>query len=84
MFKEKGICEFEPSWGSLYAEEYIELKRFLRSKEQVMYFDYEHRMAQSAVVQIRNYIEKNELPIIAVRRKERIYILKKENDENVK
>lgn len=83
MYKEKGIGEFEPCWGSLYAEEYIELKRFARSKEQVMYFDYEHRMAQSAVVQIRNYIEKNELPIIAVRRKERIYILKKEN-ENVK
>ena len=83
MFKEKGICEFEPSWGSMYAEEHIEIKRFLRSKEPVMYFDYEHRMAQSAVVSIRHFIEKNELPIIAVRRKERIYILKKEN-ENVK
>lgn len=83
MFKEKGICEFEPSWGSMYAEEYIELKRFLRSKEPVMYFDYEPRMAQSAVVNIRNYIKKNKLPIIAVMRKERIYILKKEN-ENVK
>lgn len=83
MFKEKGIGEFEPSWGSMYAEEYIELKRFLRSKEPVMYFDYERRMAQSAVVQIRNYIKKNKLPIIAVMRKERIYIVKKEN-ENVK
>lgn len=83
MFKEKGICEFEPSWGTMYMEEYRELKRFTKTNDAAMYFDYDAKVVKSAVASIRTYIKKENLPLYAVRRQNRVYIVK-ENEKNVK
>lgn len=79
MYKEKGIGEFEPSWGSMYAEEYRRIKKFATAKYDTMYFDYPEGIGLTASVQLRNFIKRENLPLKVVKRKDRVYILRKDD-----
>lgn len=83
-------CEYEESiksiseYGTTYAEEYKLTREFAGSNHGVMYFEYADKfVTASAYAQLRKFIRKENLPLFAKRRQNRVYIIKEEYNKMI-